>query len=138
MKDEQYSLNGFTFLSQADYNIALDEWNTILYVKKNSKLTNEVVVYKLYHKLIEKNAFKTVVGLSFLKELRDNLIKTGKYKEDDLEYIAVSVGQGSKATSDAVDSIKRQNYKEALRNSKIINIFLVITILVMFVITIYT
>lgn len=138
MNKEEYSLEGFIFSNQADYDIALDEWNTISYIKKNSELTNEIVVYKLYCKLIEKNAFKTVIGLSFHKELRVNLLKTGRYKEEDLKPIAVTANNENKVSKALVEDLKVLENKDSLRNAKIINIFLVVTILAMFVITIYT
>lgn len=138
MNNKQYPLQGFTFSSQSDYNNALDEWNTVLYIKKNSDLANELIVYKLFCKLLEKNAFKTVIGLNFLKELRDNLIKMGKYKDEDLGYIVVPTSQRDKITTDKVNTVEVQGKSNSLRNAQIINVFLIITVLAMFAITIYT
>lgn len=138
MNNEQYNIDGFIFPNQKEYAAAKDEWNTVEYIKKNSDLNSEAIAYKLFNKLSEKNTFKTVIGLKFHKELRDNLLKTGNYKEEDLKHIHVHSTKENSSISSAVNTIKEDKDSNALRNARIINIFLVITILAMFAVTIYT
>lgn len=146
MDKKQYNIDGFIFLSEEDYKVANEEWNTVEYIKKNSDLSNTTVVYKLYNKLVEKNAFKTIIGLSFQKSLRDTLIKDGSYKEEDLKPILVrerKVEQNIEPNKNTLRQSTHESSKEskedritALRNARIVNIFLVLTIFAMFLINI--
>ncbi len=136
MNNEEYIVDGFLFSNYADYTHAKEEWNTVEYIKKNSDITNEAIVYKLYNKLNEKKAFKTVIGLKFQCDLRDTLLKTGNYKEEELKHIVVA---GNKTNQSATTLVDNQNHKNTpLKNARIINIFLVLTILAMFIVSIYT
>lgn len=146
MKKDEYEVGEFIFTNHGDYLIAKEEWNTVEYIKNNSDLTKESNMYKLFHKLQEKKAFKTVIGLNFQKELRDKLIKTGNYKEEDLKHIVVPSGKedlkhivvpSTKEDQNNIAAVSRQN-SVSLRNSRIINVFLIICILAMFIINIYT
>lgn len=138
MNNEEYIVDGFLFSNHADYADALDEWNTVEYIKNNSDLTNETIVYKLYNKLHEKKAFKTVIGLKFQCELREILLKTGNYKLEDLKYIIVTGNKISQKTTTVTDNLDKKADNIDLKNARIINIFLVLTILAMFIVSIYT
>jgi hypothetical protein len=141
MDKEEYIVDGFIFSDHEDYANAKDEWNTVEYIKKNSDLTNEIIVYKLFNRLNERKAFKTVIGLKFHRELRDALLKSDKYKVEELNYILVPSNKENQSATTVVSNIINKtdniNYTN-LRNARIINIFLVITILAMFLVNIYT
>ncbi len=138
MNNEQYTVDGFMFNNPADYADAKDEWNTVEYIKKNSDLTKEVIVYKLFNRLNERKTFKTVVGLKFHNELRETLLKTGNYKEGDLKHILVPGKNENQRPDTLVSDISKKTDSTNIRNARIINIFLVLTILAMFAINLYT
>jgi hypothetical protein len=100
---------------------------------------------KLYHKLTEKQAFQTIVGYEFLKELQVKLIASNTVTLENLPSISIVNGKHPNSAKEfaQLSAEQRENklkdradeYRIKHRNSRIINIFLVIIIAAMIIIT---
>ncbi|SFF99725.1 hypothetical protein SAMN04487761_10132 [Lachnospiraceae bacterium C7] len=74
-------VDDFDFENENDAKKAQKEIDGVKYVISKSNMEDPEVVLKIYTGLIEKNYFKTVVGLKFLIELKSRLEELGVEKE---------------------------------------------------------
>ena len=81
------TVNGFHFDNAGEYADAKKENETIEYISSKMNLSDPEVAFKVYYKLLERQNLHTIVGFSFLKELRDRIIKSGIIKEEELRSI---------------------------------------------------
>lgn len=89
MAAEEYTVNGFRFDNKADYEQAVREQNTISNIKEKMNLSDAKVVLQLYNQAVSKRTFKTAVGYSFLKKLRDAIISSGIVEDSMLNPVPV-------------------------------------------------
>lgn len=143
MKEYEYIVCGYCFNDQEEYSRAQKEAENMNYIRSNTDLANPKIVLKLYHKLIERNTFQTMVGYEFLKELRAKIVTAGLVREKELQPIPIrtirQVDTLEKEQS-RLDhyKIKLEEYKVRLNNAKIVIAFCIIIILGIFGITMYT
>ena len=76
-------VDGFVFPSFKEAQIAIKEQQNIEVIRQRTPYTNPQAVYELYVKLIERSIFKTVVGYSYLHELRHLLLSEYHYTEEE-------------------------------------------------------
>lgn len=146
MKENEYKVAGFCFSDEQDYKEAMQDAETIKLIRSKTDLTDLNKVLKLYHKLIERKSFNTVVGYGFLKELQDRILKEGMLSQTTLQGIPIlklKVEQSSYTKTllqekDLKHQTALANYKIKLRNSRIICAFLIIIISAMLLISIYS
>ena len=82
-------VDGFRFDSANAYAKAKREAEKIEYIKLKMDLSQPEIAAKVYYKLLEKQSFETIVGLSFLKQLRDYVISEGVVKEEDIKNLTI-------------------------------------------------
>lgn len=87
MSEESLVVDGFVFPSYKEAQTALKEKNNIEVIRQRSPLSDGSAVFDLYTKLIERDMFKTMVGYSFLYELRHRLITEFHYDASELRSI---------------------------------------------------
>ncbi len=145
MNVNEYKVAGFIFSEPLEYKEAKREAESIEYIKANTDLNDLNKAVKLYHKLIERNTLRTVVGYAFLKELQERIIKEGIIGRENIPCIRVDQGnqfQRSKFVFSSDENKKHQlvikEYKIRIRNSRIISFFLVGIIVLMFLISIFS
>lgn len=125
----------------------LEEANVAkLELDKIQKLTEKLVdaddemLFKVYNRSIEKNTFRTPVGLEFMKALKKRLEKSRKIKDNVLP-IPVSVNNleisEAKEKEDDIKKVRddAKKYSSFFKWSLFINAVLVIVIIALFVIT---
>lgn len=142
-KENEYSVSGYSFTNYQMYKEAKREAETVDYIRANTDLKDRNKLLKLYYKLIERNTLKTIVGYEFLKELQNSILEYGIISKENLPSIPVELDHKQlKVYSNELDHINEKKKKEQreefqirLRNSRIINIFLVAVILIMFFLT---
>ncbi|MBH1940290.1 hypothetical protein I5677_05185 [Mobilitalea sibirica] len=148
MKDNEYKVSGYSFTDIKEYKEAKREAETIEYIRANTDLNDRNKVLKLYHKLVERQTLKTVVGYGFLKELQNKILKEGIIGEDKLPDIKV-VKEEKKIfgkvyknqlehTQENKYRILSEEYRIRHRNSRIINLFLILIIAIMIGIAIFS
>lgn len=143
LSEKEFVVDGFLFSTEKEYEDAKQELESVEYLRNNSDLSIGKTVLKLYNRLIEDHTFHTPIGYQFLKELQDNMINSGIVKVDEL--VKIYVPAQHRGESSELNALKLNQYKQIAetlktryRNSRIINIFLVIIIIVMIGISIYS
>ncbi|MBR1864971.1 MAG: hypothetical protein IJ801_00535 [Lachnospiraceae bacterium] len=89
MEKESLVVDGFLFPGNKEAQIALKEKKNIEVIREKTPLTDSQAVYELYTKLIERDMFKTMVGYSFLYEMRYRLINEFGYGEEELPTVVL-------------------------------------------------
>ncbi len=119
---EKYTVEHFEFEEKEAYERALKEYNVIQAIKKKKRLNAKTSVL-LYQKAVEEKTFSTVVGYSFLEELRQIIRKAGVAGEGKLAAIPVSGKQDQ--TGDNRSSVKNggdsEKYKRLYNGQCLLN-----------------
>lgn len=144
MKDNSYRVGGYVFADEYDYKEAKKEEESVEYIKANANLTDLNKTIKLYNKLVERETFRTVIGLNFLKELRERILAEKILDENSLPCIRVEKSGRSRPYSTAISREAENRYKEQnenlkskLRSLRIINAFLTLIIAAMILIAVF-
>lgn len=144
MRDNEYRLAGYVFIDEYDYKEAKKEEESVEYIKANADLNDLNKTIKLYNKLSERQTFRTVIGMNFLKELREKILKEEIIDEDSLPCIRVEKSGQSKSYSGTMMRETESKNKEIikslrnkLRNVWIINAFLTLIIAAMILIALF-
>lgn len=141
VNEEQKFVDGFLFSTNKEFKQGKSEFETISYLREKSDLSNPKMVLRLYNKLIDGDTFHTMVGYVFLKELQDIIVNANIIKGDELTkiYIPNNLSYDEETTSKPANQykIKIKNLQITLRNSRIINLFLVVTIIIMFLLALF-
>jgi hypothetical protein len=144
MNRNENKLEGFIFLDINEYEEAQKEAESIEYIKANNDLEDYNKLVKLYYKLVEQNCLRTPVGVIFLKQLQERILKEGIVSSTNLPGIQInkitpqnsirlkSVQQSQKQ----IDPVK--DYRIKLRNSRIISLFLIVIIFIMILMAVFT
>ena len=91
MADDKYVVDGFRFQTKEEAAEAKNEYEGVNYMKSRTNMNNPENVYSVYKSLVEKNVFKTPVGMKFLYELKEALYKSGNYSKEEIDGIVISV-----------------------------------------------
>lgn len=140
---------GYSFVNEINYKEAKHEAESVEYIRANTNLTDGQMVLKLYNKLIDRKTFKTVVGYSFLKELQDIIVQQNIASREELAGILIDTAAVSQKNTiemaNALEHSIEEEYKKKnkelhtkRRNSRIINVFLTVIIIIMFLINIFS
>lgn len=89
MEQNSLIVDGFAFQSVKEAENALREQQNIEVIRERAVLSDSSAVYELYEKLVERDMFKSIVGYSFLYELRYRLIHDFGYEEEALSTITI-------------------------------------------------
>lgn len=140
MNEKELIVSGFLFNNKKEYDLAMDESQTIEYIKNKTDLTSTKTVLKLYSKLIENETFKTPVGYGFLKELQEQLLESNLVSKDNILPIPMI----THIFYEDGEHLSINQYKQrinklrvTLRNVRIINFFMIVTIIIMFFIAMF-
>ena len=96
---EGLTVGGFQFDDSMEYALAKKEADIIQYISDRMDLRDPQVALKVYYKLLERKDFQTVVGLSFLKQLRDFCIDSGVAPDDAIKLIGIRNDKKGKLSS---------------------------------------
>ena len=149
MADEKYIIDGFRFETKEEALEAKNEYDGVMYMRSRTNMSNPANVYSVYKSIVEKNLFKTPVGMRYLCELRHTLEKSGQYK-DELELLPIYVPKKIATAKD----IKREQkadrrqiikgmkdleiesvYRNRFINAVLLNIILIIALVLILMIT---
>ena len=89
MEQKDLIVCGFKFSSFKEAQVAIKEKKTIETIRERLDMNNPESVYQIHEKLIQRELFKTIVGYSFLLELRHLLVTEYMYNEDDLSVAVI-------------------------------------------------
>lgn len=140
---ERFVVNGYSFETKAEWEEVKREEESIRYIRAKTELSDTEKAYKVYCGLAEKKTFITPVGLAFLVELREGLLRAGK-SEEELPGVPVTLprkkGKNAAAFSQEMESKNKllaDYYKDKLKNARIIMAVLAVVIGLMFLITMF-
>ncbi|MCM1044505.1 MAG: hypothetical protein NC417_03245 [Candidatus Gastranaerophilales bacterium] len=132
---------GFVFYTEKDAELARQERRKVQYLKAHMDHKKPAGILNLYEKAIAERVFKTPVGLVFLKEIQNYLVKQSEIDDMKISPIPLFVtydGEIREHPSPArrrVQPAPKKKESPALPISIAINIVLAIAIAAMFVIT---
>lgn len=144
MKKKGIIIEGFCFTDEKVAQQAKREADGVRYIKENTDMENPEMVLQLYHKLITEQLFETPIGIGFLKELRDYLAAAPGIEEQELDTIPTEVllqeaevrnAKREKTADRARMEKKLVQVKKNLRTSMMVNLFLILVIIGMLIVT---
>lgn len=150
MADDKFVVDGFRFKTKEEAIEAKNEYDGVQYMRSRTNMKNPTNVYTVYKNLIEKNLFKTPVGMKYLCELRAVLEASGQYSEEELLNIAIPVTslggkkikkskeKASMSKSDVIRNMKKYDiestYRSRFINALIVNVLLIVVIVFVIII----
>ncbi len=148
MREEEFSdyvVDGYYFRTKETALEAQNELNAIKYVSMKTDLKDPKQVYLLYNKLLEKELFKTIVGIGYLKKLQDFLYVSDEIPNDKIQPISVDYElqellKGRREITrnkSVINKLKKQKkkYNDMFIKAIIVNVVLVAVIAFMIIIT---
>lgn len=106
---EGLKIGGFQFDDSMDYALAKKESDIIEYVSERMNISDPQVALLVYYKLLDRQDMKTVVGLTFLKQLRDYCIQSGVVEDSQIKMIPIkseNVKQGKLSSYGDEDALE--------------------------------
>ena len=104
---EGLKIGGFQFDDSMEYALAKKESDIIGYITERMNINDPQVALLVYYKLLERQDMKTVVGLSFLKQLRDYCVESGVVEDSQIKMIPIRVENGAKGKLSSFGPEKR-------------------------------
>lgn len=86
---EGLTVGGFQFDDSMEYAAAKKEYDIINFIAGKMDINNPQVALKVYYKLLERKDMKTVIGLAFLKQLRDFCVQSGVVEDSQIKIIPI-------------------------------------------------
>ena len=146
MADNKYVIDGFVFKTKEEYLQAKNEYEGVSYMRSRTNMNNAANVFSVYKSLVEKGIFHTPVGISYLHELRTNLLKSSEYagfvEEMPIPVVVKNNSKGkfgfgkSKDTltkSDVIKNMKKYDIESVYRNRFISAVFVIIFLVIVMV-----
>lgn len=143
-EEENFTVAGYTFTTKEAADDARNEMNAIRYVSSKTDRKDPKQIYILYNTMLDKELFKTPVGLDYLKDLQQYLYNNKDIPNDKIRPIPINSEiqsmltdkrEMTKTRSRLVGLTKeRDKYKDRFIRMVIINIALVIVVIAMAVI----
>ena len=109
--DDNELLENYTFESRETYERALQENKFINQLKEKMDLNDDKTMLRVYNKLVADKVFATVVGSTFLKELRRKIIENNLMSEDLLPDIPVQETEKQEADTLPQRPVKVDSYQ---------------------------
>ncbi|HHT97581.1 MAG TPA: hypothetical protein GXZ90_06775 [Clostridiales bacterium] len=145
--NDKYIVSGYIFSDEESYLEASKDAERIKNILGNVDIDKDIKLLGIYNALNNDNTFKTIIGCNFLDQLRERIINRKIAKEDEIPPIRINddgLPNSVKEFSAMQNESKKKQYKKMsenyhvkLRNSRIINIFLLVLIIIMIIISLY-
>ncbi len=111
-----YQIDGFAYTSRERAKQAKKEKDGIRYIREKTDLSDPDVVLRLYNKLLDEKLFETEVGISFLQELRQELILTPYIMNDEIRPIPAK--EDVREEHEREEERERQRIKERAERTR--------------------
>ena len=145
---KEYSVGGYTFKTKEGAQAAKDELAAFKYMSSKTDSTNAKQVYILYHDIIDKKLFNTLIGMNYLKELQQFLYLSPDVPNEKIRPIPINnetkeMMEGRRELTEHKSEIRkltkeRNHYKDNFVISVIVNVVLVVVIVAMIYITLHS
>jgi hypothetical protein len=107
----KYNIGGYIFEDENKAKLAAKELRAVEYILGQLKNADERGVLTVYKKLLNQRQFSTEIGMSFLTQLRDNLLQTGAFTEDEIPPV-YSIAQ------EPIQTIEEEKIEEEPKKAK--------------------
>ena len=138
MADERVTALGYEFACLDDAILAQSEIKKIDYLKAHLDRGDADTVKALYDKAIDEKFFKTPVGIGFLTEMREYLVDTLDYSEEEVRSIPLYMFYDTTKKSSPKNETAKKEHAGLLFTSIVLNIALIAAVIVMFWIATHT
>ena len=108
----KYNIGGYIFEDENKAKLAAKELRAVEYILGQLKNADEKGVLTVYKKLLNQRQFSTEIGMSFLTQLRDNLLQTGAFTEDEIPPVY------SLAQEEPIQTIEEEKIEEEPKKTK--------------------
>ena len=137
--EKKYTFQGHTFDDEKQLIAAKKEAEAIEYLRSKTDFNNMNNLMKLYDRILDRDMMETVIGIEFLKEIRDTLVGSGMFKENQIRPVPLlpEVKKLKKRTETQKRSKERTLLERSERQNTILKVvcfFLVLLVVAMFVI----
>ena len=85
--DKKFTFQGHTFDDEKQLISAKKEAEAIEYLRAKTDFGNMNNLMKLYDRILDRDMMETVVGIEFLKEIRNTLVSSGMFKEEQVRPV---------------------------------------------------
>ncbi len=135
--------DGFSFDTDRDADMAALERRKIDYMESRMDYSNPEAILKIYNQAIHGRIFKTPIGIMYLKQIQEYLLKQESIDSKDVTPIPIYQSFSSRMREEHSPAKTRVKPSEAKNEKKkasftisvILNIFLGLAIIAMFIIT---
>ena len=83
----KFTFQGHTFDDEKQMIAAKKEAEAIEYLRAKTDFSNMNNLMKLYDRILDRDMMETVVGIGFLKEIRETLINSGMFTETQIRPV---------------------------------------------------
>lgn len=138
--EKKFTFQGHTFDDEKQLIAAKKEAEAIEYLRGKTDFNNLNQLLNLYNRILDRDMMETVIGIAFLKEIREGLVRSGMFKEEQIRPVPLPKEKKKEKKREEIRKRTREatllekSKKEALK-WKIICFFLSILVVGMFVIT---
>lgn len=138
-KEQALTINGFRFGTMDDIELAQQELSAIQYIEHKIENKNTETVLSVYNAALEKRMFRTPIGYSYLHDLQKRMLQNGIEKRN-IQGIALyqvyndDYKKETRPVRIVKQKVKKDEAKEHLRYSLMINIVLGMLVIAMFII----
>lgn len=136
---EERTAEGFVFYTKRDAELAAQEQKKIEYLQARMNYSNPESILRIYEKAVDEKLFKTPVGIGFLKDMQNFLIRNEAIEDDKIPPISLHVSFDDELreySNPARRRVKPSEKKEGgfpfFPVSVVLNVALVIAVIVMF------
>lgn len=121
MKTDNYEIGSFIFESRETYDKAEKEVGIIQVLRDNVELSDPKKALKVYNRFVTEGTFQTIIGYSFLNELRNYLIQNEVSTPEALEVIRIKEPVVKAADTLPVRPSGESRYKRLYEEQKAFN-----------------
>lgn len=137
--DKHFTFQGHTFDDEKQLIAAKKEAEAVEYLRSKTDFGNMNNLRKLYDRILDRNMMETVVGIAFLKEIRETLIGSGMFTDNQLRPVPLlpEVKKLKKRKENQTRSRERTLLERRERQNTVLKtvcFFLVVIVIAMFVI----
>ena len=112
----KYNIGGYIFEDENKAKKAAKELKTVEYILGQIKDADEKGVLTVYKKLLNQRLFSTEIGMSFLSQLRQNLVSSGAFTEADIPLVYSLDDSDVKSKENHASSVQSTKNEEKADN----------------------
>lgn len=135
--ENRFTFQGHTFDDEKQLIAAKKEAEAVEYLRSKTDFGNMNNLRKLYDRILDRNMMETVIGIAFLKEIRETLIGSGMFTDDQIRPVPLlpEVKKLKKRKENQKRSRERTLLERSERQNTILKtvcFFLVVIVIAMF------